>query len=902
MATKNRPAAKAARRGVFIGGKAEKNLIVTGDNASVHVYQAPPPGTASAQALRRYREWVVRQCAHIDLGDLGSAADAGRSGGRLKLARVYVELDTTSQAEPEKGRSRTARQPGALADSESAKRLTALGALLKHHRLALLGLPGSGKTTFLRHISLHLAANPLPANQGVLKELALEPAALPGWPTAESDLVPITVVLRRFAAECAPKLSSGEPASAKTGAPSKAGRACHLWEFIQSNLREENLADAAEPLHDALVAGRAVVFFDGLDEVPDDDQKQFVCQAVDEFARSPFAPSRMVLTCRTFSYRNQDWVVTGFTDVELAELDDPRINQFIAAWFEALSEEGVVTAEQARNKSATLWPAIQERGLRELAGNPLQLTNMAVLHRVETLPDNRARLYDRLVGLLLLQWDKVRFGKDKLAVPLHALRDEADCREEEFVDGLAWLAWQVHDPKRGSQPGQPADISELELRDALERLHPSQDKTEAGRRKKADWALRVVAVFRQRGALLREEGRGVFRFPHRSYQEFLAGRHLAQQDDFAKKAASYVDDSRHWWEVVRWAANYMAYVKRSLPNSLGLAAELRAGAAAGETTPLAWRKAYLAGDILAEIGVSQVRRGSELGETCLAQTRQLLTQLIGNNILPAKERALAGVALGKLGDLRKGVGLTDKSLPDIDWIEIPPGPFPMGDKEEYYGGQRFECKLITQPYRISRYPVTVAQYEAFVDADGYTDKAKAFWTTAGWKWKQSNRVTGPEEYAPVYQTPNHPRVSVSWYEAMAFCRWLSEQSKMEVTLLSEAQWERAARHTDGRLYPWSPDQDVAQRCNMADTGIGHTSAVGMFPSGHAVCGAADMAGNVWEWCRTKWRGDYKDYEKQADDRLDGDAARVLRGGAFDFVADGVRCAFRFGGLPDLRFR
>jgi hypothetical protein len=252
------------------------------------------------------------------------------------------------------------------------------------------------------------------------------------------------------------------------------------------------------------------------------------------------------------------------------------------------------------------------------------------------------------------------------------------------VDGLAWLAWQAHDPKRSSSPGQPADISELELRGALERLHPSQDQTEAGRRKKADWALRVVAVFRRRGALLREEGRGVFRFPHRSYQEFLAGRHLAQQPDFARQAAGYVDDSRHWWEVVRWAANSMAYVKRSLPNSLGLVAELYAGAAAGQAEPLAWRKVYLAGDILAEIGVSQVRRSPELGETCLNSIRRFLTQLLvqPEEVLPAKERAVAGITLGRLGDERAGVGMRDDGLPNLDFTTalLPAGEFKLGER------------------------------------------------------------------------------------------------------------------------------------------------------------------------------------------------------------------------------
>jgi formylglycine-generating enzyme required for sulfatase activity len=109
----------------------------------------------------------------------------------------------------------------------------------------------------------------------------------------------------------------------------------------------------------------------------------------------------------------------------------------------------------------------------------------------------------------------------------------------------------------------------------------------------------------------------------------------------------------------------------------------------------------------------------------------------------------------------------------------------------------------------------------------------------------------------------------------------------------EAQWERAARHTDGRIFAWGNDFD-AGRCNMRETGIGGTSAVGIFPGGAAECGAIDMCGNVWEWCRTVWRDDYKGYQEKVSDDLEGTAARVVRCGAFSCDRGGVRSASRYG--------
>jgi formylglycine-generating enzyme required for sulfatase activity len=259
------------------------------------------------------------------------------------------------------------------------------------------------------------------------------------------------------------------------------------------------------------------------------------------------------------------------------------------------------------------------------------------------------------------------------------------------------------------------------------------------------------------------------------------------------------------------------------------------------------------------------------------------------------------VALGRLGDPRPGVGLKD-GLPDIDWCDVEAGPFVMGSDEKhdrmarYDETPQFTCNLINQPYRISRYPVTVAQYGAFVEAGGY--RTQRYWTEAGWRWRSQKKIDGPRSLGGVFETPNHPQVGVSWYEAVAFCAWLSEVSGKPARLPTEAEWERAARHVDGRIYPWDEPFD-ARRCNMRKTGVGASSAVGLFPNGRAECGALDMSGNVWEWCSTKWRGDYEDYDRSVDDSMGGDYPRVLWGGAFGNNHDYVRCAVRLRFNPVL---
>ena len=160
--------------------------------------------------------------------------------------------------------------------------------------------------------------------------------------------------------------------------------------------------------------------------------------------------------------------------------------------------------------------------------------------------------------------------------------------------------------------------------------------------------------------------------------------------------------------------------------------------------------------------------------------------------------------------------------------------------------------------------MTNAQYAAFVRAGGY--RQRRYWTAAGWRWREGDDVVAPEDYGEPYNLANHPVVGVSWYEAVAYCRWLTEALRAAgeldegetVALPGEAEWEKAARSADGRSYPWgdAPDPD---RANYDDTGIGATSAVGCFPGGASPYGVEDLSGNVWEWCHTRWEGDYRRY-------------------------------------------
>ena len=149
---------------------------------------------------------------------------------------------------------------------------------------------------------------------------------------------------------------------------------------------------------------------------------------------------------------------------------------------------------------------------------------------------------------------------------------------------------------------------------------------------------------------------------------------------------------------------------------------------------------------------------------------------------------------------------------------------------------------------------------------------------------------------------NHPVTHVSWHDAVAFCEWLTKATGRAFRLPSEAEWEKAARGGDGRIYPWGNEAPDESRCNF-NMNVKDTTPVGQYsPAGDSPYGCVDMAGNVWEWTRSLWG---KDSDKpssgiptgqagRAGGFVRGDDTRVLRGGSFDLEQRGVRCAFRGG--------
>ena len=321
--------------------------------------------------------------------------------------------------------------------------------------------------------------------------------------------------------------------------------------------------------------------------------------------------------------------------------------------------------------------------------------------------------------------------------------------------------------------------------------------------------------------------------------------------------------------------------------------------------------------------------------------RERLLAAMRDGERPATERARAGDALAALGDPRfdpEHWYLPREPL--LGFVPVPAGEFLMGSDPqkdpEAYDEEQPQHRLHLPTYYIARWPVTVAQFRAFVEASRY-------------KSRRSDSLQGMD---------NHPVVWVTWYDALAYARWLDERlravakqkqkltharNKVEqmfwsglasgryrVMLPSEAEWEKAARGglrvprwpfdpqrpadfdpvnlmenpLPDRIYPWSDEPDP-NRANYDETDIGATSAVGCFPGGASPYRVEEMSGNVWEWMRSLG-GEYPYPESEGKRRkredLKARADRVVRGGAFSDEQRLVRCAVRYGDDPVFRDR
>ena len=323
------------------------------------------------------------------------------------------------------------------------------------------------------------------------------------------------------------------------------------------------------------------------------------------------------------------------------------------------------------------------------------------------------------------------------------------------------------------------------------------------------------------------EGVDQFRFRHQLLQEYFTACALLEEK--SSLSASELWPPHRWWERSGWEES-VVLLAGFFEEDCGEVIRW-----VGEAQP------EVAAQCIEQSGAEIANKDALLHEFQSAW----LPRLTDIQLEPTPEaRAAVGRALARLNlDNRHGVSVRQAdSLPDIDWVEIEGGKF------IYQQGER----RMLETFRIARYPITNSQWQAFLNAsDGYANDR--------WWEGLTNPDRQPEK--STWIESNHPVTDVSWFEAVAFCRWLTAKLGLPVRLPTEWEWERAARGRNGREYPWGDGYREGfaniheTERNAGSRFIRRTSPVGMYPQGYSEDGVCDLTGNVWEWQESPPAGD-----------------------------------------------
>ncbi|MFW6116647.1 MAG: SUMF1/EgtB/PvdO family nonheme iron enzyme [bacterium] len=883
--------------------------VITGDDSTI-LYDAERIRIEKARV--RYLKRLRQRCNILPLAALGGEQ---RVGQEVTLEQVYVGLDTRSAVPLTETEKKKQQEKLGHSKGPDERRLSAMEAATENRRLTLLGDPGSGKSAFVRRVAAYLASVQLG-----------EADPFPQW---EEDLLPLLVILR----ELGPRLVALDLADLSEPEQNRqllAAMRQHWQEVLARNYDAEAWAPC---LDDLLTSGNLLVIFDGVDEVAPRCRK-WVRRAVLALLRSYPAIERVIVTSRIRSY-TEEAAIPGFVRRTLAPFDRDKIVDFVEGWYEAQTALGRLTRSQARRRIGDLWDAVLSGDLRELASNPMLLTCMAIIHQREVrLPKERVCLYSLAAQVLLNRWQKHK--GIRVSQPLADLLAD-DLRLHSILEQLAYLAQ--------AQAGGSKGTAVLERKDLLVLLEQPKFLGDVG----------LVAEFLdyidQRAGLLVGQGGGVgqlpqvYSFPHRTFQEYLAGCYIVGRRGTEREYWARAKEGDKWYLAAQLGAEELLYNRRSESDVLDLAYALSPKATLaeeGEWHEHQWRATSWSGYIAALLGKTRIRRdqgGPDSGEDYLTRLITRLVRGMRQAPLDPVERAEAGNVLAELGDPRfreDAWYLPDEPL--LGFVEIPGGPFLMGtDAEERealdrlfpefypysYDSEMPRREIELPTYYISRYPVTVAQYQAFVRDGGY--RKSNYWREARqfriWRrgaiYATNERTPRSEPYSYPWlpnTLSNHPVVGVTWFEMLAYTRWLTEKLRgrteapsviaellheegWTVALPSDAEWEKAASWNGERQrrYPWGPYPD-ANRANFRDTGIDSSSPVGCFPGGASPYGIEEMSGNVWEFTRTmNGYGLSKALEDIIEDAADPQTRALmlsprLKGGAAHWGAPVVRCA------------
>ncbi len=671
--------------------------------------------------------------------------------------------------------------------------------LPRYKRLLVEGEPGAGKTTFLYLVASMLARDRMdePCPDGGTwraKHLGL---------TDPRAALPVFVRL----AALVDTLADKECTNRRCVLDHLAERTCPLACTPDPGARDPGFNDRRAAWDALLTRGDAWLLLDGLDEVAGEEARARVVRVFANICER-WGACRIIVTSRPI---DTDRLVDhgGFTRAVVDPFGEREIKIFVHRWVDALYEQDPKhRSGEALAYRDRLFAALRGHPeIRKLAQNPVMLTCLCVVHwNAGGLPDGRAAVYRAVLDWMLKARRELREQRgfpQRLAETAYsrlALAMMSRDGEKQSVVGLGWAATQV-------EPDIARHFPEL-ARDA-----------EARHEKARTWLERECEYS---GVVQELSGRRI-KFWHLTFQEYLAAAQLAQRPTVSlwEMVERRLFDSQ-WRETIEMLAPCVLergqeetdalfeLVLAMREDSSNLATEGRVVGIMGRLVePLKKANGYVLQPELRAIY-------EDVRERVLG----IFTPQ-GAVALSIADRIMAAEGLGQGGDPRIAKGTFEENL-----IEIPRSGILLG-----------------------RYPVTVEEYSWFVEDRGY--QQQQWWTPEGWAFCTQRGWNTPLRWVEQTEYPNRPVVCLSWYEACAYCMWLSNafyERFRQIRLPTKEEWMKAAS-PDGRRFPWGDAEPSVERAKFGNSSsMRDLAPIGVYPGGRGLYGHDDLLGNVYEWC------------------------------------------------------
>ncbi len=758
-----------------------------------------------------YRRWLSDETGYIDIRGIGGGGSKDSRAIRFPILDLYTKLHVL------KGPANWDLDRGKIRGEERTELTQVVNA---SRCVAIMGDPGSGKTTFLRYIARSYLEDPS-------KPLPFYFSVADVYDFIEKNKLELT--------------------------------SDTFIDFLLDLSGKKKLRLTREGLENRIKSGQCIWLLDSLDLISSAQDREAMVQVVEEASRR-WEICKFVLVSRPRAMRGKA-IPADFDLVGIDQMQEKEIRSFLETWTDLLFQE--TTKKTRRRYSDELLSIIRSSpDLRTISKNPVMLTCMAVVHyNQKRLPEGRADLLEAVIHWLIsprTSPSRTKYPEPRVIEPLY--------RE---------LALFMFEKKRG-----PSYQIGRQL--AAETIAKYFDGVE-------NIALEFLTEEENERGLLVRRGEGDLAFWHQWFQEYLAAKEISGKTDDARTGwwskLRYNLDKIEWREIISFVP---ACLIRLGSDRVDLFFTRLFNSCADADLVIKARRAGLGGSILKNLRVI----GYE-PKNIIVTWNNLLKDILlvfkeeGERI-PLEDRYEAAVAYGLGGDSRL------RNFEET-WIQLPGEIFQMGAQAHNDSSTNYDpeatlwegpvTELHMGSFEIRKYQITLEEFALFVSDDGY--HKRNLWSEEGWHWRRENDIETPGDWEDQLLFPNCPVTLVSWFEAVAYCQWLTLQQQnrnVVCRLPSEAEWEYAAKRLipAGQRFIWGNDMIVGDRAeaNWAGCNLRKKTPIGMFPKSNTTDGIADMIGNVEEWCADSWSPDYANYPKDGTPRMSNiENRRVVRGGS-----------------------